>query len=275
MATSLSRALKNTVSTKSQGFEVLYVHYFYLLTQLILRKFYIRKTYITEKFSHNLALVREQLENACHQNRRDSSEITLLPVTKNWPIDAVKLCQNAGIDRVGENRVREAIGKIEQIKSVHFDLIGHLQSNKAKLAVGRFNCIQSVDSEKLLEKLAKIAGAKSLVQKILLQVNSGKDPAKFGISIEECEPVLEKALSFDSVDVLGFMTIAPLFENNSTAQYAFEKLRRLRDDMAITFGESFSELSMGMSGDLNGVIAAGSTMIRVGSAFVWSKCRTS
>ena len=223
---------------------------------------------ITEKeFSHNLTLVREQLENACHQNRRDSSEITLLPVTKNWPIDAVKLCQNAGVERVGENRVQEAIGKMEQIKSVHFDLIGHLQSNKAKLAVGRFNCIQSVDSEKLLEKLAKIAGAKSLVQKILLQVNAGKDPAKFGISIEECKAVVEKALSFESVDVLGFMTIAPFDpENNSTAQYAFEKLRKLRDNMAITFGKSFSELSMGMSGDLNEAIAAGSTMIRVGSA---------
>ena len=70
-----------------------------------------------------------------------------------------------------------------------------------------------------------VAGAKSLVQKILLQVNAGKDPAKFGISIEECEPVIEKALSFESVDVLGFMTIAPFDpENNSTAQYAFEKL---------------------------------------------------
>ena len=135
-------------------------------------------------FSLNLASVRERLENACNQNRRSSEEVTLLPVTKNWPSDAVELCRNAGIFRVGENRVQEAVTKMESVEAVDFDLIGHLQGNKAKQAVGKFFCIQSVDSEKLLEKLARLADERDLTQKILLQVNVGNDPAKFGIPLK-------------------------------------------------------------------------------------------
>ena len=218
-------------------------------------------------FSLNLASVRERLENACNQNGRSSEEVTLLPVTKNWPSDAVELCRNAGIFRVGENRVQEAVTKMESVEAVDFDLIGHLQGNKAKQAVGKFSCIQSVDSEKLLEKLARLADERDLVQKILLQVNAGKDPAKFGISIENCSLIVEKALKFQSLEVLGFMTIAPFDpENKNTAKETFVKLRKLRDEMSFAFGRPFTELSMGMSGDLDEAISEGSTMIRVGSA---------
>ena len=153
------------------------------------------------EFSQNLYAVRDQIEKACKKCGRQSSEVTLLPVTKNWPVDAVKLCQNAGIFCVGENRVQEATKKMEEIDSVDFDLIGHLQSNKAKQAVGRFSCIQSVDSVKLLEKLGRLGQEAGLVQKILLQVNSGNDPAKFGISNENCPRVVEKSLNFESIDL--------------------------------------------------------------------------
>lgn len=218
-------------------------------------------------FSLNLASVRERLENACNQNGRSSEEVTLLPVTKNWPSDAVELCRNAGIFRVGENRVQEAVTKMESVEAVDFDLIGHLQGNKAKQAVGKFSCIQSVDSEKLLEKLARLADERDLTQKILLQVNAGNDPAKFGISIENCSLIVEKALKLQSLEVLGFMTIAPFDpENKNTAKETFAKLRKLRDEMSFAFGRSFTELSMGMSGDLDEAISEGSTMIRVGSA---------
>ena len=219
------------------------------------------------EFSQNLSVVTEAIEHACQKCGRSPNEVTLLPVTKNWPSDGVRMCKDAGINRVGENRVQEAMQKMDEVEDIDFDLIGHLQTNKAKLVVGRFSCLQSVDSVKLLEKLGRLAEEKCLVQKILLQINAGNDPSKFGISIKDSSLVVEKALGIPSLDTIGFMTIAPFDpENRGTAKQAFKNLRELRDRMAITFGKTFPELSMGMSGDLNEAIAEGSTMIRVGSA---------
>lgn len=228
-----------------------------------------------EDFSDNLAITREQIAKACEMNGRSSHEVTLLPVTKNWPVDAVRLCLGAGIKRVGENRVQEALKKMDEVEDVNFELIGHLQSNKAKQAIGRFSCIQSVDSEKILKKLGKLALEKNLVQKVLLQVNAGNDPAKFGLSLDDTSKILDRALNLPSLDIKGFMTIAPYDPgNNFTARKTFEKLRNLRDRLANSFGKNFPELSMGMSGDLTEAIAEGSTMIRVGSALFGERKRS-
>lgn len=223
---------------------------------------------IAEKeFSNNLESVQEKIAIACEASDRALKEVTLLPVTKNWSADAVKLCKGSGITRVGENRVQEAIQKMEVVQGVEFDLIGHLQGNKAKQVIGKFSCIQSVDSLKLLEKLERLARRNNLIQPILLQINAGNDPAKHGISIENTPQILEKALNIPSLKVNGFMTIAPYDpEDKNTARKTFENLRNLRDKMRSTFGHPLNELSMGMSGDLTEAIAEGSTMIRVGSA---------
>ena len=223
---------------------------------------------ISEKeFSRNLSTVKEQIEKACDKYGRSAEDVTLLPVTKNWPINAVKICEVNGIKRVGENRVQEALQKMESTPGTDYDLIGHLQSNKAKMVVGKFSCIQSVDSYKILDKLAKIANELNVKQPILLQVNAGKDPAKFGISIEEVTEVLDKALNLSSLRVDGFMTIAPYDpDDNQIARDCFANLRKLRDAMSEIYNVTFKNLSMGMSGDLNEAIAEGSTMIRVGSA---------
>ena len=223
---------------------------------------------ISEKeFSRNLSTVKEQIENACDKYGRSAEDVTLLPVTKNWPVNAVKICEVNGIKRVGENRVQEALQKMESTPGTGYDLIGHLQSNKAKMVVGKFSCIQSVDSFKILDKLAKIANELNVKQPILLQVNAGEDPAKFGISIEEVTEVLGKALNLSSLRVDGFMTIAPYApDNNQVAKDCFANLHQLRERMSEIYNETLHELSMGMSGDLNEAIAEGSTMIRVGSA---------
>ena len=223
---------------------------------------------ISEKeFSRNLSTVKEQIEKACDKYGRSAEDVTLLPVTKNWPVDAVKICEVNGIKRVGENRVQEALQKMESTPGTNYDLIGHLQSNKAKMVVGKFSCIQSVDSFKILDKLAKIANELNVKQPILLQVNAGEDPAKFGISIEEVTEVLGKALNLSSLRVDGFMTIAPYApKNNKIARDCFANLCRLRDTMSEECKMTFKDLSMGMSGDLNEAIAEGSTMIRVGSS---------
>lgn len=223
-------------------------------------------------FSKNLFKVRGEIAISCKKHGRCTDEITLLPVTKNWPIDAVNYCRNSGIKIVGENRVQEALGKMTGNESINFELIGHLQSNKAKHVVGKFSSIQTVDSKKLLDRINSLALLNNVTQSVLVQVNAGNDPAKFGISMEDTESLLEHASSLKGVCVDGFMTIAPYDPlNKSVARSCFSNLRNLRDQMSDRFGCNFSKLSMGMSGDIDEAIAEGSTMIRVGSALFGSR----
>lgn len=218
-------------------------------------------------FKENLKLVLEKISGACEIFNREKSEVKLLPVTKNWPSGVVQYCKDVGIDTVGENRVQEALQKQKEVQGMKWELIGHLQSNKIKQVVGRFERIQTVDSEKLITKIQTFAERTNSVCKILLQVNAGKDPAKYGCSVEHSEPLLERALNCPNLQVDGLMTIAPYSpDNSSIAKNSFETLRLLRDDLNEKFEVRLDELSMGMSGDLSEAVECGSTMIRVGTS---------
>jgi len=209
---------------------------------------------------------------SCRLCGREPDDVTLLPVTKNWPAGVVDYCKRAGILRVGENRVQEALEKKNKISNVDWELIGHLQTNKAKLVVGEFTRVQTVDSPKLLQKLNDLSCQKDVKTSILIQVNAGEDPAKYGCSLEETEALVDFALGLENVVVNGFMTIAPYApEDLGIASRAFDKLRTLRDDLKGKFAMNFDELSMGMSMDMKEAIAAGSTMVRVGSALFGSR----
>lgn len=209
---------------------------------------------------------------SCRLCGRKPDDVTLLPVTKNWPAGVVDYCKRAGIVRVGENRVQEALEKKNHISNVDWELIGHLQTNKAKLVVGEFTRVQTVDSPKLLQKLNDLSCQKDVKTSILIQVNAGEDPAKYGCSLEETEALVDFALGLENVVVNGFMTIAPYApEDLGIASRAFDKLRTLRDDLKGKFAMNFDELSMGMSMDMKEAIAAGSTMVRVGSALFGSR----
>lgn len=218
------------------------------------------------QFEDNLKRLKERVEKSANACGRDVSEITILPVTKNHSFDAAKYAFEAGLLRVGENRVQEAEGKVGLVdSSLKWDLIGHLQSNKAKKAAEIFTRIQSLDSVHLAEKLDKAAFDLGKTLSVLLQVNAGRDPAKFGMEIEDAPKVLESVLSLKNLKVEGLMTIAPLDENLDVASRTFANLRNLRDSLEAEFGTSLPELSMGMSGDLERAISEGSTMIRVGT----------
>jgi pyridoxal phosphate enzyme (YggS family) len=220
-----------------------------------------------EEFKQNLDELKEQLASACSSANRRIDEVQILPVTKNWPVEAVLYAQRAGFSRVGENRVQEALSKQEGIEGIKWDLIGHLQSNKAKFVAGRFTRIQTVDSSKVLEKLQLALDRADEKLGVLIQVNTGKDPAKAGILEEDCEALIEKAFSFPSLIVEGLMTIAPYAPNEpSIARDAFSRLRILRDRMSAQFNTPLPELSMGMTEDLEEAVMEGSSMIRVGSA---------
>ncbi|TVP80239.1 MAG: YggS family pyridoxal phosphate-dependent enzyme [Puniceicoccaceae bacterium] len=224
------------------------------------------------EFEKNLSFVRDRISRACVASGRKPSEVGLLAVTKNHPVDAVDYASRCGLTSVGENRVQEASDKRAAYHgALRWELIGHLQSNKAALAVATFDRIQTVDSLKLLRRLDRFAGEGGKALPILLQCNSGEDPNKYGFAMGEGEAVLEAALGLEHLQVEGLMTIAPLADDPDVARVAFERLRDLRDQLSERFGVSLSELSMGMTDDLEAAIAAGSTQIRVGTALYGSR----
>lgn len=218
-------------------------------------------------FANNLARVKERIALACEASNRMPSEVSLLPITKTFPVDAAKYALGAGCHAVGENRVQEALIKMKDAPlSLEWELVGHLQSNKVKLAAGHFARIQSVDSPKLLRRLDAAMVQREDKQRILLQVNTGQDPAKFGVDPRDAEALLEEALALPGIEVDGFMTIAPLSEDADVARRAFASLRELGVRLKERFGAKLDVLSMGMSGDLEAAVIEGSTLVRVGSS---------
>ena len=204
---------------------------------------------------------------ACAKAGRPLASVRLLPVTKTHPVEAAQYAARAGILAVGENRVQEAAAKrLIGPPELQWELIGHLQSNKAKLAIETFDRIQSVDSIDLANRLGRVAGELGKKLPILLQVNAGDDPAKFGTDIDGATALMEAALQLPALRVEGLMTVPPLSDDPEVAQKAFDRLRACRDDLAARFKIDLPELSMGMSDDLEVAILAGSTCIRIGSA---------
>ena len=220
-----------------------------------------------DEFKARTDTVQEQIAAACRQAGRNPTEVELLAVTKTHPATAVEYAARYGLRAVGENRVQEAVEKRAGCyATIAWELIGHLQSNKAKLAVENFARVQSGDTEKLLTHLNRAAENAGMILPILLQINSGNDPAKFGAEPTEAAHLLEAALGKSYLQVDGLMTIAPLSDDPDVAVRTFTNLRTIRDELAATFSVPLRELSMGMSGDMSVAIAAGSTQVRVGTA---------
>jgi len=219
-------------------------------------------------FQQRADALQRRIAEICASAQRSANEVTLMPVTKNHPAAAAEYAARLGFPAVGENRVQEAVEKRARVAApLRWELIGHLQSNKARMAAAQFDRIQSVDSVKLLTALDRSAGELNKILPILLQINAGNDPAKFGAEPSEASQLLDAALARTNLRVDGLMTIAPLSEDASVARRTFANLRAIRDQLAAQTGAPLRELSMGMSGDLEAAIAEGSTLVRIGTAF--------
>jgi pyridoxal phosphate enzyme (YggS family) len=220
-----------------------------------------------ETFGERASAVQDRIAGACRQAGRNPAEVQLLAVTKTQPPAAVEYAARYGLAAVGENRVQEGVDKRAQCTAaIRWELIGHLQSNKARLAAAHFDRVQSVDNPKLLLLLDRAAGELGRHLPILLQVNAGEDPDKFGVAPTEAARLLDVALSLPHLQVDGLMTIAPLTDDLAVARRTFARLRELRDRLAAQGGVPLRELSMGMTGDLAAAVAEGSTIVRVGTA---------
>ena len=225
-----------------------------------------------EEFCSRADAVRAQIAAACARAGRDPREVALLAVTKTHPPAAAEYAARYGLRAVGENRVQEGVEKRAQTSApVEWELIGHLQSNKARLAAAHFDRVQSVDSEKLARHLDRAAAELGQTLRVLLQINAGRDPAKFGAELEDAPRLLEAALAQPHLRVEGLMTIAPLSPDPEVARRTFAALRELRDRLAAQTGAPLPELSMGMTADLADAVAAGSTLVRVGTALYGSR----
>lgn len=219
------------------------------------------------EFEENLRRVRDEIEEAVSEAGRPSSSVQLLPVTKNHPVDAAHFAYRSGLISVGENRVQEALSKMDDAdEKIRWELIGPLQSNKAKKVAERFFRIQSVDREKIVGSLQRNAAEAGRDIRIMLQINAGDDPKKSGASLEDAPALLECALAQPNLSVDGLMTIAPLSSDPDVARRCFASLRECRDSLENSFEIALPELSMGMSGDMKEAILEGSTIVRVGTA---------
>lgn len=222
-----------------------------------------------QQFLISLENLQGRIKNACKRSGRDASEVTLMAVTKTHPPEAADWAVEAGLTCIGENRVQEAAAKRpgSQLPGARWELIGPLQSNKARLAVQTFDRIQTVDRIKLVRALDRICAELSLdAYPVLLQANVGEDPAKSGCREAETESLAEAVLASDHLKLDGLMTIGEFTSEESIVRTTFRRLRELRDRLEMSCGQALPVLSMGMTGDLEWAIEEGSTLIRVGTA---------
>jgi hypothetical protein len=210
-----------------------------------------------------LEAVRERIAGAAHRAGRDPSEIRLLAVSKFQPMTAIRAAVAAGQLDFGENRAQELDAKLADAPAgVRWHFIGRLQRNKVKQIVGGVELIHSVDRARLAEAIATQARARNLHQQVLVQVNIAGEARKGGCAPGAVPVLLERIGELDGVSAVGLMTMPPL---DADAAAMFERLRALRARLASDFPQ-LTELSMGMSADLEAAVAHGATIVRIGTA---------
>ena len=192
----------------------------------------------------------------------------IIAVTKYFGAEKLVEAYKDGLRDFAENRVQDALEKFEQLpqeikENSRFHLIGHLQSNKVKKAVGRFDLIQSVDSLKLAKMISDEALKQGIVQKILLQVNNADEEAKSGFSVGDLKRDFKEIISLGGIKVMGLMNIAPITADDDLQRLFFD-MNSFKKELESKNGYELPELSMGMSNDYKIAINNGSTMIRVG-----------
>ncbi|MCS7067608.1 MAG: YggS family pyridoxal phosphate-dependent enzyme [Meiothermus sp.] len=207
----------------------------------------------------SLPKVVERIEKACRRAGRDPGAVRLVAVTKEHTVAEIQeQVLRYGPFPLGESRIQEALPKMEALKA-EWHFIGPLQRNKAKFAV-RFDLIHSIDSVRLAEAVARKARENGRVQRVLLELNLGREPQKHGFLEEELPAALELIRGLEGLRVEGLMTVAPYTQDPETVRPIFARLSRLADLYGLP------ERSMGMSGDFEVAVEEGATLVRVGRA---------
>ena len=218
--------------------------------------------------AHNVERIRERIVASATKADRQPGDVTLVAVSKGVEPERVELAVAAGNTLLGESKVQEARMKIPLVSGrALWHMVGHLQTNKAREAVGLFELIHSVDSVKLAVELNKWAEHAGKVQAILLEVKTSGETSKFGLKPEDVAAALSEINKLPRLEVQGLMTIAPFFEEVEKTRPCFRCLRELRD----AFG--LRELSMGMTHDFEVAIEEGATLVRIGTGIFGERKR--
>jgi len=216
---------------------------------------------------NNIDRLRSEIAEVCARIGRNPAEIIVVAASKYVGADGVIEAREAGLENFGENRVQDALDKIEACPDdLHWHFIGHLQRNKVTKVVGVFENIHSVDSDRLAMKIDQIAREYGIIQNIMIEVNLSDEESKFGLETEEVSKLAERILALDNIRLTGFMTMAPFVDDEEIIRNVFRGLRRLRDDLQSRFGTEIPFLSMGMTNDWRIAIEEGATHLRIGSA---------
>ncbi len=211
----------------------------------------------------NISDVYKRISHAAMRGGRPPEAVRLVAVSKTVAASAVREAYDAGQRIFGESRVQEAQAKAEELQeleNISWHMVGRLQRNKARHAVGLFALIHSVDSFHLMEEIDRQAGKYGITQKVLLQVKLAEEETKSGISKKGLDELVKKSRELSNVKVEGLMTVPPYFDEPERARPFFKRLRELNN----TYG--FPELSMGMTGDFEVAVEEGATLVRVGTA---------
>ena len=217
--------------------------------------------------------VRERIAAACARAGRDAVEVSLVAVTKNFPVEFARKACASGIQHLGENRVQEMIEKFgdgwlpRQFPEARLHLVGHLQSNKVRKALQVSTTLDSLDSVSLAVAVSTEAVQAGKTVRVLIEVNTSGEPQKYGIEPEQLENLIEASSSLPNLAVSGLMTVGPKTVDESAIHQSFATLRRCFEKIKTEFhSPDWKVLSMGMSGDYDIAIEEGATEIRLGTA---------
>lgn len=215
-----------------------------------------------------LAEVRQRIATAAEKARRNPSDVTLIAVTKTFPAELVAQAVAAGATDIGENRVQEARVKRPTVPPATWHLIGPLQRNKAAAALAIFDVIHTVDRDEIAERLQLLLERDwpGRRQRVLMEVNIGREPQKAGVLPEDAPALATTILALDRLELLGLMAIPPFGDDPEASRPHFRALRELRDRLSDRLGRALPQLSIGMSLDFEVAVAEGATLVRVGTA---------
>ncbi|MBI3079942.1 MAG: YggS family pyridoxal phosphate-dependent enzyme [candidate division NC10 bacterium] len=223
-----------------------------------------------ERIAERVTAVRERIAAAAARAGRDPAGITLVAVSKAFPLEAIRAAAASGVTDIGENRVQEAVPKVAAVgRGVRWHLVGHLQTNKAKTAVRLFHWIQTLDSLRLaeaLEKAAEAVGREAVP--VLVEVNLGEEAGKAGVPEAGLLPLLRGLAPLARIRVEGLMAIPPFLQEPEAVRPSFARLRVLAEKVRAEGlpHVRMAHLSMGMSHDFEVAVEEGATMVRVGTA---------
>jgi PLP dependent protein len=218
-------------------------------------------------FAENLNSIQQKITAACERAGRDTSSVTMLAVTKGQPPEAVNEAARLGLTLFGENKVQEAKTKFPLCSGkTRWQMIGHLQSNKARDAVELFEMIQSVDSLALAQEISKRSVTSGKTMRVLLEVNAVGEASKFGYRPDQLLADVQQINDLPRIEIHGLMTVPPWSAIAEHVRPVFRQVRELRERAEATLGARLPHLSMGMSGDFEVAIEEGATIVRIGTA---------